>query len=159
MISELDVTFVFRESTYGTFAEAVNAVETSPRTARAEKDNATTTNVSVVAYSLEASEASCALSDSRTLRVYCSGDNIEWEIAARRAPLRPPRIYSDNVVLRFPDASTIDWRPYAMLQARLNRQSLTLDPSETLVYLRARGVPGLMFAQMTDRAGGGVTDA
>lgn len=153
MIDEMNVTFVFAEPTYETFSGAIRASAASKRTARAKHDNATTMQTGIVAYAVEAAEVSLQLADDHMLRVYCRGDEVEWELTQAVALTQSPKIYADSVALKLPDANEIQWRPKALLQARLNRRGIGLAPTHTLLFLSVPGLPDLMFAQMASRDG------
>lgn len=153
MISELDVSFVFRETIHGSFLEAVKEAARSVRASRAENDNSTMVDVRFVDYRICATAVELLLSDRRVLRISCVDDVVDWQFIAEDRLSNASKRYADEVLLKLPEARRVTWNPDALLRKRLNVSGLALAPTGTLVFLQVRGCPELMFGQMTDLNG------
>lgn len=153
MIQTLNVDFLNFEPRSSTFSEAVALAKHSERHERARSDNRALADAQILSWRIGAKSVELLLSDSRVLRIYVSGDVVDWVFDEKWLLPEDPRLYSATVRLELQNGNRIDWHPDAILANRTQTRGLFLGPATTLVSLGVRGHDEMQFAQMSDPLG------
>ena len=152
MIESLDVDFVFGETTYASFEEAVRAPY-SERDLRADQDNSRLGGQVIIDAWANKSTVGLVFEDRTCLVLQCNGVLVDWAIVGDQNVRPVMHVYAEEVSVRFSESDAKIWRPLAVLRELLGLSVKAISPSETTVYVYPRGHRELFFCPAVDTAG------